>query len=158
MLAIEARRNQSTATILDVRDLAFIDKVLVGWGVWARNDGIDLRPTAAGDLWQIQAIIEGRAFSFVLTDDAFLLVDQRVAIVERRYHDILMLEYFKRLSPAERLRQCALERTAYSVRLKAAQSSVYRGLDVALDNWRQKSVKLAPLLKPTAKQADYPNP
>ncbi len=128
---------------LEVSEPGFIDQVLIGWAAWARNDGIDLRPTCAGDLWQIQAIIEARDYVLVLTDDSFLLVDQRVAILPGRLRAIIFVEYMDDGSKALKLRSTGLSRTAYRERLQAAQWSLYSALLPALDNWRQKSVKNA---------------
>jgi hypothetical protein len=127
----------------DASETQLVDRLLVGWGAWARNDGIDLRPVAFGDLWQIQAIIEAREYVLQLTDDAFTYVDQHVAVLPRRLRVTVFCEYLEDGPPGEKPRRLGLSRIAYRQRLHAAQWALFTSLLPALDGWRQKSVNSA---------------
>lgn len=115
----------------------FIDRVLEGWAAWSRNTGIDLRPTCAGDLWQIQAMIEARDYVLVMTDDAFVTVDQQVAKLPRRLKFAIMVEYRDGRPSDAKARVLGLNRLAYRQRLHAAQWSLFTALLPSLDGWRQ---------------------
>jgi hypothetical protein len=121
----------------DASETQFIDRVLEGWAAWARNTGIDLRPTSAGDLWQISTMIEARDYVLVMTDDAFVIVDQQVARLPRRLRLVVTVEYQDSRSSDQKAKGVGLNRLAYRQRLHAAQWSLFTALLPSLDGWRQ---------------------
>jgi hypothetical protein len=122
----------------DASETKFIDQVLEGWADWARQVGIDQRPTPAGELWQIQAIIEMKDYVFQLTDAGFVLVDQRIAVLPRRLRATIFIEYTTAGTSDHKARRMGLNRAAYRQRLHAAQWALFASLLPDIDNWRQK--------------------
>lgn len=121
----------------DASETKFVDRVLEGWAAWARNDGIDLRPTSFGELWQIQAILEAKDYVLVMTDDAFVTVDQAITHLPRRLRFTVMVEYRDSRSSDQKAKALGLNRLAYRQRLHAAQWMLFRDLLPSLDGWRQ---------------------
>lgn len=121
----------------DASETQFIDRVLEGWAAWARNTGIDLRPTSAGDLWQISTMIEARDYVLVMTDDAFVIVDQQVARLPRKLGLTVTLEYQDGRTSEQKARALGLNRLGYRQRLHAAQWILFTALLPSLDGWRR---------------------
>jgi hypothetical protein len=121
----------------DASETKFIDRLLEGWAKWARNTGIDQRPTCAGDLWQIQAIIEVGTYVMQITDDGFTLVDQRIANLPGRLRGIVFVEYMAAGTSEHKAHRLGLNRLGYRQRLHAAQWTLYANLLPEIDNWRQ---------------------
>ena len=115
----------------------FIDQVLEGWADWARQVGIDQRPKPAGELWQIQAIIEAKDYVFQLTDAGFVLVDRMIARLPRRLKEAVFAEYVSHGSSDQKARRIGLSRLAFRQRLHAAQWALFASLMPEIDNWRQ---------------------
>lgn len=124
----------------DASETKFIDQLLEGWAKWARNSGIDQRPTCAGDLWQIQAIIEAGTYVMQITDDGFTLVDQRIAMLPHRLRGIVFIEYMGAGTSEHKAGRLGLNRLAYRQRLHAAQWALFASLLPEIDGWRQKPV------------------
>lgn len=124
----------------DASETKFIDQLLEGWAKWARNTGIDQRPTSAGDLWQIQAIIEARTHVLQITDDGFTLVDQRIAMLPGRLRGVVFIEYMDSGTSEHKARRLGLNRLSYRQRLHAAQWTLFASLLPEIDNWRQRVV------------------
>jgi hypothetical protein len=113
----------------DANETKFVDQLLEGWAKWARNTGIDQRPTAAGDLWQIQSIVEVGTYVLELTDANFVLVDQKIAHLPRRLHAVVFVEYMgPEPSAKEKAARMGLAYLAYRQRLHAAQWALYASL------------------------------
>jgi hypothetical protein len=122
----------------DATETQFIDRLLEGWAKWSRNTGIDQRPTAAGDLWQIQAIIELGDYVLELTDENFVIVDQKVAVLPRRLHAIVFVEYLgPGPSSKQRAERIGLTYLAYRQRLHAAHWTLYASLSPHIERLRQ---------------------
>lgn len=121
----------------DANETKFVDCVLDGWGHWVRAASIDLRPTPAGVLWQVQAIIEAKDYALVLSDTAFLYVDRCVAVLPGRLKAIVFVEYVSSLEGPAKLLRTGLKRLAYRQRLHAAQWALVTPFGVELENWRQ---------------------
>ncbi len=132
------------------RETKFIDQLLLGWASWARRDGINLRPTSAGQLWQISAIIEARDSVIVLTDDAFVLIDGAIAKLPRRLCLIIKVEYQDGRPSEAKARSIGLNRLAYRQRLNAAQWALYAALLPSLDDWRPERVQIMPVSETVA--------
>lgn len=122
-------------------EINLIDVLCVGWGAWARNDGIDLRPTPAGDLWKIQAVIDARDYVLKLSDDEFLIVDKRIALLPRRLRNVVFVEYTSNAANEEKPRLLGLRRPLYRERLRAAQWCLFTDLKGFIDKLIAKSVK-----------------
>lgn len=135
-MAIERDYPKPTET-QDVTETQFIDQLLEGWAKWAHNTGVDQRPTAAGDLWQIQAIIEVGTHVLKLTDDAFVLVDQRIALLPNRLRNIVFVEYMYTGSNDQKARGLGLNRLGYRQRLYAAQWTLFSSLLPDIDRWKE---------------------
>lgn len=103
---------------LDV--LRLVDRLLEGWAFWSRCGSIDLRPTSTGDLWKIQAIIDGRTPILIVTDDAFLLIDRSIAISPPRLKKIIFVEYLWAATQQRKWKKLGLYRDSYGKRLYAA--------------------------------------
>lgn len=121
----------------DASETKFVDQLLEGWAKWAKNTGIDLRPTCAGDLWQIQAMIDAGTYVMRLTEDAFTLVDRRIAKLPGRLRGIVFIEYMASGNSEEKSRRLGLNRLAYRQRLHAAQWTLFASLLPEIDSWRQ---------------------
>lgn len=131
-------RIQPEPELEHANEVGFVDQVLKGWASWARNDGIDLRPTSAGDLWQIQAIIEARDYVLMMKDDDFVLVDQRIAQLPNRLKVIVFIEYASHEAPREiKAREIGLTKGGYRQRLHAAQWTLFSLLMPVIDTWRR---------------------
>lgn len=120
----------------DSNETKFVDQLLEGWAKWARNSGIDQRPTCAGQLWQIQAIIEATTHVMQLTDDAFTLVDQKIAHLPRRLHAVVFVEYMGPGTSEHKARRMGLNRIAYRQRLHAAQWTLFAALVPEIHHWQ----------------------
>jgi hypothetical protein len=118
-------------------EVKLINQLLLSWGAWARHDGIKLKATTAGELWQIQSLIEGKDYLIQLSDDAFLLIDAAIAKLPQRLKGIIDLEYRSNLPTYAKLRKLGLNRLACRQRLNAAQWALYAQLYPFLDGWRQ---------------------
>lgn len=103
----------------------FIDQVLEGWAKWAKNTGVDQRPTAAGDLWQIQAIIGAGEWVIELCDDNFVLIDQKIALLPYRLNQIVRVEYMDGGPSRVKAKRMGIAYLAYRQRLHAAQWALY---------------------------------
>lgn len=136
MMAIQRDYLEPTET-QHACETKFIDQLLEGWAKWARNSGIDLRPTCAGDLWQIQAMIEASTYVMTLTHDAFTLVDGRIAHLPRRLYLIIFVEYMRQGTSEQKAKSMGLNRMAYRQRLHAAQWTLFASLQPDIDAWRQ---------------------
>ena len=117
-------------------EVLFVDRVLEGWASWAHDDGIDLRPTCAGDLWKVQVIIKASTGILRMSDDAFVLIDQRIAGLPRRLRRAIFVEYTNQGTSTEKARFMGLNRIAYRERLTAAQWSLYAALMPQIETWR----------------------
>jgi hypothetical protein len=106
-----------------------MDQFLEGWAKWARATGIDQRPTPAGDLWQIQTMIEAATYVLELNDANFILIDQHIARLPQRLHAVVFVEY---LGPGatgkQKAERMGLQHFAYRQRLHAAQWALYASL------------------------------
>lgn len=120
----------------DVSETQFVDQLLEGWAKWARNTGVDQRPTQAGDLWQIQTIIEATTHILELSDDAFTLVDQKIAHLPRRLHGIVFVEYMGHGSTEQKAVHIGLNRLGYRQRLHAAQWALFAALTPHI-HWKE---------------------
>jgi len=109
----------------DAGETKFIDQLLEGWAKWARNTGIDQRPTAAGELWQIEMIIGSGEWVIELYDDNFVLIDQKIALLPRRLNQIVFIEYMEGGPSRAKAREIGLAYLAYRQRLHAAQWSLH---------------------------------
>jgi hypothetical protein len=130
-MQIEDRR-QRDRRYTDRRELhdepALIDRLLEGWASWAHSDGIDLRPKCAGDLWQIQTIIDGTTYVVRLPDDQFVSIDREIARLPIRLKMIVFLEYREQGTVNAKARRLGLGRLAYRMRLNGAQWALYTAL------------------------------
>lgn len=120
----------------DAHETQFIDRVLEGWGRWIRTDGIDLRPTPVGFVWRIPSILFV-GHELVITDDAFVLVDQGIARLPDRLRQIVFIEYTMEDDGRAKWDWLRLKRLAYRQRLHAAQWALFSVLQSDLDIWRQ---------------------
>jgi hypothetical protein len=109
----------------DASETRFIDQLLEGWAKWAHNTGVDQRPTAAGDLWQIQAIIGSGEWVIELYDDNFVLIDQKIALLPRRLNQIVFIEYMAEEPGRAKAAKMGLAYLAYRQRLHAAQWALH---------------------------------
>jgi hypothetical protein len=109
----------------DAGETKFIDQLLEGWAKWARNTGIDQRPTAAGELWQIEMIIGSGEWVIELYDDNFVLVDQKIALLPQRLNQIVFVEYMEGGPSRSKALEMGLAYLAYRQRLHAAQWSLH---------------------------------
>lgn len=124
----------------DATETQFIDRVLEGWAKWARNSGINQRPVAFGQMFKSPTIIEIGDYVLELTDENFLLVDQKVAILPRRLHAIVFVEYTgPGPSSKERAARMGLAYLAYRQRLHAAQWALYASLMPYVDALKRNS-------------------
>lgn len=108
----------------DAQETRFIDKLLEGWAKWAISSGINQRPTPAGDLWQIQVIIDPETHILELSDDAFTLVDQKIAGMQKQYPrlgQIIHVEYRSSGTSENKALRIGLNRFGYRQRLHVAQ-------------------------------------
>jgi hypothetical protein len=115
----------------------FVDRLLEGWAMWVRRDGIDLRPTPIGFVWRIPGVLL-LGQEIVITDDGFVLVDQGIAHLPGRLRSVVRIEYVESDLEVEKWRQLGLNRLAYRQRLHAAQWTLFSFLLPDIDNWRQK--------------------
>jgi hypothetical protein len=123
-MAIEHDYLRPTET-QDATETQFIDQLLEGWAKWAHNTGVDQRPTAAGDLWQIQAIIGSGEWVIELYDDNFVLVDQKIALLPHRLNQIVFVEYTEDGPARSKAQKMGLAYLAYRQRLHAAQWALH---------------------------------
>ena len=86
---------------------------------------MDQRPTAAGDLWQIQAIIGSGEWVVELYDDNFVLIDQSIALLPRRLNQIVFIEYMDEGPARSKAQTMGLAYLAYRQRLHAAQWALH---------------------------------
>ncbi|HEY3678983.1 MAG TPA: hypothetical protein VGL45_09705 [Bradyrhizobium sp.] len=120
----------------DASETKFIDQLLEGWAKWARNSGVDQRPTAAGDLWQIETMFEIGTYVLELVDDNFVLVDQKIALLPRRLNQVVFIEYMGAGPSKAKAQQIGLAYLAYRQRLHAAQWSLHTLLSEFIDQLR----------------------
>jgi len=117
-------------------EVKFIDRVLEGWARWTHDDGIDLRPTCAGDLWKVQAIIEVADGILRMTDAAFVFIDQKIATLPFRLRAVIFVEYRNGGTSEAKARFMGFNRAAYRQELRSAQWSLYTALMPEIENWR----------------------
>jgi hypothetical protein len=115
----------------------FVDQLLEGWAKWARDTGIDQRPTPAGDLWQIQSIIEIGTYVLELNDASFVLIDQTIAALPARLKQIVFIEYMDQRPSRAKAKSIGLMHLAYRQRLHAAQWVLHAGLISYIDDLRR---------------------
>lgn len=118
----------------------YANYLLEDWGKWQRNDGINLRPAAAGRVLGINAST-ARMWDLGMSDDQFVVIDAIVAKFPKRLRIIVFVEYLEPGSQPAKWRRTGLNRLAYRQRLHAAQWALVTHLGDLIDKWRPKTLK-----------------
>lgn len=124
----------------------YIDVLLEGWAQWTGEERGPQPPTPAGTVLRIVSTREG-IYKLRISDDEFVMVDARIAVLAERLREIVDLEYrnwwrgrYWSLLQEEKWRRLGLKRTPYNERLTAAQWTVYTLLLPHVEHWQQRNL------------------
>jgi len=130
----------------DKVETPYVDLVMVGWAAWSSGERGPHPPIGAGALLHMASERQG-FYKLRISDDEFVEVDSRIALLAPRLRQIIELEYrglwrgqFYSLGQEAKWRLMGLRRTAYSERLAAAQWTMYTLLLPHVEQWRTRSM------------------
>lgn len=123
----------------------YTDLLLVGWAKWASPERGPQPPTPAGTVLRIPSVRDPE-YELRISDDEFVFVDSRIAILIARFRQIVDLEYrglwrgrYWLMTQEDKWGKLGIRRTAYSDRLAEAQRTLYKMLKPHVDQWRARA-------------------